>query len=61
MVDEVQENTELLKKAYAAFNARDLDGALATMLPDVVGPTGWRAARYTATMVSAPTGLVNGA
>jgi len=32
--------TELLKKAYAAFNARDLDGALATMKPDVVWPNG---------------------
>jgi len=31
---------ELLKKAYAAFNARDLDGALATMQPDVVWPNG---------------------
>ena len=33
-------NTELLRKAYAAFNARDLDGALATMCPDVVWPNG---------------------
>ena len=32
--------TELLKRAYAAFNARDLDGALATMHPDVVWPNG---------------------
>jgi len=31
---------ELLKRAYAAFNARDLDGALATMQPDVVWPNG---------------------
>ena len=31
---------ELLKKAYSAFNARDLDGALATMKPDVVWPNG---------------------
>jgi len=30
----------LLKRAYAAFNARDLDGALATMQPDVVWPNG---------------------
>ena len=29
-----------MKKAYAAFNARDLDGALATMKPDVVWPNG---------------------
>ena len=32
--------TELLKRAYAAFNARDLEGALATMRPDVVWPNG---------------------
>ena len=32
--------TALLKKAYAAFNARDLDSALATMQPDVVWPNG---------------------
>ena len=33
-------STELLKRAYAAFNARDLDDALATMHPDVVWPNG---------------------
>ena len=33
-------STELLKRAYATFNARDLDGALATMQPDVVWPNG---------------------
>lgn len=32
--------SELLKKAYAAFNARDIDGALATMRPDVAWPNG---------------------
>ena len=31
---------ELLKRAYAAFNARDIDGALATMRPDVIWPNG---------------------
>jgi hypothetical protein len=30
----------LLQRAYAAFNARDLDGALATMQLDVVWPNG---------------------
>jgi hypothetical protein len=30
--------SKLLQKAYAAFNARDIDGALATMNPDVVWP-----------------------
>ena len=33
-------STELLKKAYAAFNARDIDCALATMKPDVEWPNG---------------------
>jgi len=33
-------SAELLKRAYAAFNARDLDGALATMQPDVEWPNG---------------------
>jgi ketosteroid isomerase-like protein len=30
----------LLKATYAAFNARDLDGAIAAMKPDVVWPNG---------------------
>jgi hypothetical protein len=30
----------LLRKAYAAFNARDIDSALATMQPDVAWPNG---------------------
>lgn len=30
----------LLQRAYATFNARDIDGALATMGPDVVWPNG---------------------
>src|SRR5215470_16958384 len=33
-------STELLQRAYAAFNARDLEGALATMKADVVWPNG---------------------
>lgn len=40
MVAPKQPALELLKRAYAAFNARDLDGALATMQPDVVWPNG---------------------
>jgi hypothetical protein len=35
-----QPSTELLKRAYAAFNARDIDGALATMRAEVVWPNG---------------------
>jgi hypothetical protein len=33
-------SAELLTKAYAAFNARDLEGALATMQSDVFWPNG---------------------
>ncbi len=36
----VAASADLLRKAYAAFNARDLDGALATMASDVVWPNG---------------------
>lgn len=32
--------TNLLKRAYAAFNARDIDGALSTMKTGVVRPNG---------------------
>jgi ketosteroid isomerase-like protein len=35
-----QTSTEVLKRAYGAFNARDLEGALATMRTDVVWPNG---------------------
>jgi len=30
----------ILRKAYQSFNARDIDGALATMQPDVEWPNG---------------------
>jgi ketosteroid isomerase-like protein len=40
-VDSVTESDiALLKRAYQAFNARDIDGALATMQPDVEWPNG---------------------
>jgi hypothetical protein len=32
---------DLIKKAYAAFNLRDIDTALATMQPDVQWWNGW--------------------
>ena len=32
------QNQDLIKKAYAAFNARDIDTALSTMHPDVQWP-----------------------
>jgi hypothetical protein len=31
----------LLRRCYAAFNARDLEGALALMHPEVTWPNGW--------------------
>jgi ketosteroid isomerase-like protein len=34
-------DTELLRRCYAAFNARDLEGALAVMHPEVHWPNGW--------------------
>jgi ketosteroid isomerase-like protein len=34
-------DTEILRHVYAAFNARDLDGALAIMHPEVHWPNGW--------------------
>lgn len=40
MVSATKPDTELLNKAYAAFNARDIDGALSTMKPDVAWPNG---------------------
>ena len=40
MVTATTPDTELLKRAYVAFNARDLDGALSTMKPDVTWPNG---------------------
>jgi ketosteroid isomerase-like protein len=37
-----QSDTEtLLRRCYAAFNARDLEGALALMHPDVAWSKGW--------------------
>jgi ketosteroid isomerase-like protein len=31
----------LLRRCYAAFNDRDLEGALSMMRPDVTWPNGW--------------------
>jgi ketosteroid isomerase-like protein len=38
-------NEELLRSAYAAFNARDIDAALASMHPDVDWPNGMEGGR----------------
>ncbi len=40
MITGATRDRELLKKAYAAFNGRDIDGALSTMKPDVAWPNG---------------------
>jgi ketosteroid isomerase-like protein len=40
MTQPSEADVALLRTTYAAFNARDLDGALANMKPDVVWPNG---------------------
>src|SRR3954452_19021383 len=40
MVIDQMSGIELLKRAYDSFNRRHLEGALATMTPDVVWPNG---------------------
>ena len=42
MPDQTSPAVELLRAAYAAFNARDLDAALAAMTPDVVWPRAFK-------------------
>jgi ketosteroid isomerase-like protein len=42
MSDNPAPETELLKAAYAAFNARNIDAALATMTPDVSWPKAFK-------------------
>lgn len=41
------DDRELLRYAYAAFNARNIDAALATMHPDVDWPNGMEGGRVT--------------
>jgi hypothetical protein len=41
----VSEHEELLRRAYEAFNARDVDAALALMHPDVDWPNGMEGGR----------------
>jgi ketosteroid isomerase-like protein len=41
----MMDDYELLRYAYAAFNARDADAALATMHPDVDWPNGMEGGR----------------
>lgn len=42
MSDQPAPEIELLHAAYAAFNARDIDAALALMTPDVVWPRAFK-------------------
>lgn len=42
MSDQHSRETDLLRAAYAAFNARDIDAALATMTPSVVWPKAFK-------------------
>ncbi|MEG4319283.1 MULTISPECIES: nuclear transport factor 2 family protein [unclassified Microcoleus] len=42
MPDKSAPEIELLRAAYAAFNARDIDTALATMTPDVAWPRAFK-------------------
>ena len=40
-IEQVTKNQDLIKKAYAAFNARDIDAALVLMHYDVKWPRAW--------------------
>jgi ketosteroid isomerase-like protein len=42
MTDQPTSEIKLLRAAYAAFNARDIDAALALMAPDVVWPRAFK-------------------
>jgi hypothetical protein len=42
MPDQIASATELLRAAYAAFNARDIDAALAIMTADVAWPRAFK-------------------
>ena len=42
MPDQPSQDVELLRAAYAAFNARDIDAALTTMAPDVRWPKAFK-------------------
>src|SRR6476646_1828515 len=42
MPDQPAPDIELLRAAYAAFNARDIDAALALMTPDVAWPKAFK-------------------
>ncbi|WP_439625324.1 nuclear transport factor 2 family protein [Gemmata sp.] len=42
MSDQASPDSDLLRAAYAAFNARDIDAALRTMAPDVEWPKAFK-------------------
>ena len=52
---------ELLRAAYAAFNARDIDAALALMTPDVAWPRAFKGGFVRGPEEFALTGRSNGA
>jgi ketosteroid isomerase-like protein len=41
----MSDERDVLTRAYAAFNARDIDAVLAAMHPDVDWPNGWQDGR----------------
>jgi hypothetical protein len=51
---------DVLTKAYAAFNARDMDAVLAAMLTDWIGPTAGKAAASAGTKRFVTTGRGSG-
>ena len=51
---------ELLRSAYEAFNARDIDSALAAMTPDVDWANGWEGGRVVGHDAVATTGNASG-
>ena len=45
-MNETEQREALIRRAYAAFNARDIDAALATMQPDVEWPASTEGSGY---------------
>lgn len=57
----MQSEREILTAVYAAFNLRDIDGALAWMRPDVDWPNGMEGGACMDATRCAPTGDASGA
>ena len=60
MPDQPSPEVELLRAAYAAFNARDFDAAFATMAPDVAWPRAFKGGVVRGHQKSALTGRSSG-